>query len=127
RPMPLSSWASITSSMPNARSMTAVPALPSVWARRRRACGSTMTNERASALGLDDAAAGIVSLVARALGPANTSLCRLLQVDYQVLSVSRIGQTGVRHTVADDDPLWIGDERVKGLRRPGDATAFHGC
>jgi len=63
-----------------------------------------------------------VSVVARASGPANTSLCRLLQVGYQVRSVVRIGQTGVRHAVADDDLLRIGDELVEGLRRPGESA-----
>jgi hypothetical protein len=68
-----------------------------------------------------------VSVVARASGPANTPLCRLLQVDYQVRSVVRIGQTGVRHAIADDDLLRTGDELVEGLHRPGDAAVFHGC
>ena len=60
-------------------------------------------------------------------GSLDTSLCRLLQIGYQVRSVGRIGQTGVGHAVADNDLLRISNEFVESFCRPSDAAAFHGC
>jgi hypothetical protein len=84
---------------------------------RQRALGTTA----GASLPLPAAGRALISIVRGA------SLCRPLQISYQVCSVARIGQTGVWHPVARDDLLCIGDEFVDSLRGPSDATAFHGC